>query len=253
MISVEQRIKQITQPKGGYLSSQQFHMIALENRHALHACENISKKLIGLAVDYLTQVQTGVPVEEAFKVSMIGAHLVGEDDFAQQYAEQIRGIDADSIFYACKLVGYDVCFRTGVLSYKPVHLICADRYTIENIYHMVNRSLAFIQTYGPVTKRRVTFDGGYTDFISAGYGDFLTQETLWDFKVSIKSPTNSHALQLLIYYLMGLRSIYHVSFETIQNLGIFNPRLNCVYLMKIEDIPKNVINEVSEKVIGYFE
>ena len=49
MISVEQRIKQITQPKGGYLSSQQFHMIALENRHALHACENISKKLIGLA------------------------------------------------------------------------------------------------------------------------------------------------------------------------------------------------------------
>ena len=118
---------------------------------------------------------------------------------------------------------------------------------------MVNRSLAFIQTYGPVTKRRITFDGGYTDFISAGYGDFLTKETLWDFKVSTKSPTNSHALQLLIYYLMGLRSIYHVSFKTIQNLGIFNPRLNCVYLMKIEDIPKNVINEVSEKVIGYFE
>ena len=253
MISVEQRIKQITQPKGGYLSSQQFDIITLENHHALHACENISKKLIGLAVDYLTQVQTGVPVEEAFKVSLIGAHLVGEDAFAQQYAEQIRGLDTDSIFYACKLVGYDVCFRTSVLSYKPVHLICADQYTIENIYHMVNRSLAFIQTYGSVTKRRITFDGGYTDFISAGYGDFLTKETLWDFKVSTKSPTNSHALQLLIYYLMGLRSIYHVNFETIQNLGIFNPRLNCVYLMKIEDIPKNVINEVSEKVIGYFE
>ena len=96
----------------------------------------------------------------------------GEDAFAQQYAEQIRGLDTDSIFYACKLVGYDVCFRTSVLSYKPVHLICADQYTIENIYHMVNRSLAFIQTYGPVTKRRITFDGGYTDFISAGYGDF---------------------------------------------------------------------------------
>ena len=249
MISVAQRIKQITQPKGGYLSPQQFNIIALQEHHTLHACENISKSLIGLAVDYLTQVQTGVPVEEAFKVSMIGAHLVGEDDFARQYAEQIRGLDADSIFYACKLVGYDVCFRTGVLSYKPVHLICADQYTIENIYHMVNRSLAFIQTYGPITKRRFTFDGGYTELISAGYGDFL----LWDFKVSIKSPTNSHTLQLLIYYLMGLRSIYHVSFETIQNLGIFNPRLNCVYLMKIEDIPKNIINEVSEKVIGYFE
>ena len=118
MISVAQRIKQITQPKGGYLSPQQFNIIALQEHHTLHACENISKSLIGLAVDYLTQVQTGVPVEEAFKVSMIGAHLVGEDDFARQYVEQIRGLDADSIFYACKLVGYDVCFRTGVLSYK---------------------------------------------------------------------------------------------------------------------------------------
>ncbi len=249
MISVEQRIKQITQPKGGYLSSQQFDIITLENHHALHACENISKKLIGLAVDYLTQVQTGVPVEEAFKVSMIGAHLVGEDAFAQQYAEQIRGLDTDSIFYACKLVGYDVCFRTSVLSYKPVHLICADQYTIENIYHMVNRSLAFIQTYGPVTKRRITFDGGYTDFISAGYWRFLTKETLWDSidKVAYKQSRFSF---LVLSYGVG-----HLSceFETIQNLGIFNPRLNCVYLMKIEDIPKNVINEVSEKVIGYFE
>ena len=41
MISVEQRIKQITQPKGGYLSSQQFDIITLENDYPLHDCEKI--------------------------------------------------------------------------------------------------------------------------------------------------------------------------------------------------------------------
>lgn len=44
MISVEQRIKQITQPKGGYLSSQQFDIITLENHHALHGVPRIYQK-----------------------------------------------------------------------------------------------------------------------------------------------------------------------------------------------------------------
>lgn len=66
---------------------------------------------------------------------------------------------------------------------------------------MVNRSLAFIQTYGPITKRRFTFDGGYTELIFAGYGDFLTKETLWDFKVSkvIYKQSRFAAADLLSY------------------------------------------------------
>ena len=80
MISVEQRNQtDYTAERRVSFFPNQFDIITLENHHALHACEKYIKKLIGLAVDYLTQVQTGVPVEEAFKVSMIGAHLVGED------------------------------------------------------------------------------------------------------------------------------------------------------------------------------
>ena len=53
----------------------------------------------------------------------------------------------------CKLVGYDVCFRAGVIGYKPVEEIKPDSDTIENIVIMVKRSLAFWKEYGPYYKR----------------------------------------------------------------------------------------------------
>ena len=48
---------------------------------------------------------------------------------------------------------------------------------------MVLRSLAFIENYGPIIKDGFTFEGGYTDIVSSGDGDYLTENTLWDFKV----------------------------------------------------------------------
>lgn len=116
---------------------------------------------------------------------------------------------------------------------------------------MVQRSKKFIEQYGPITKNGFTFEGGYTDLVSTGDGDFLTETTLWEFKVSVKPPTSTHTLQLLMYYLMGMNSLHIEYFETIQELGIFNPRLNCVYLLEIDKISPDVIKEVSEKVIGY--
>ncbi|PFD55467.1 hypothetical protein CN271_31405, partial [Bacillus cereus] len=56
--------------------------------------------------------------------------------------------------------------------------------------------------------------------------------------------------QLLIYYLMGVHSI-HSEFKQIENLGIFNPRLNKVYLLPISTISNEIINEVNTTVIGY--
>ena len=39
---------------------------------------------------------------------------------------------------------------------------------------MVKRSLAFWKEYGPITKDGFTFEGGYTDIVSSGDGDYLT-------------------------------------------------------------------------------
>lgn len=80
-----------------------------------------------------------------------------------------------------------------------------------------------------------TFEGGYTDIITTGDGDFLTENTLWDFKVTKTNPTNKHTLQLLVYYLMGKQS-KHDYFDNIDSIGIFNPRLNNAYTLDIDTL-----------------
>ncbi|KRK10190.1 hypothetical protein FD11_GL002144 [Ligilactobacillus pobuzihii E100301 = KCTC 13174] len=49
---------------------------------------------------------------------------------------------------------------------------------------MVQLSLNFFEQYGPKKVDGFTFEGGYTDLITSGDGDFITEDTLWDFKVS---------------------------------------------------------------------
>lgn len=250
MASVTQRIKQIKQPRGGYIKPREFAEVKFDDGIELYSDENIHSSLIGLVVDYMTRYSNGERLENAFHISLLGASLIKESDFAQELLNGITGLDDKSISNACKLVGYDVCFRAGKMGYKPVQYIEPDIKTISNIRNMINRSLKFIEEYGPIIKDGFNFEGGYTNIITAGDGDFLTQDTLFDFKVSKNKPTNAHTLQLLIYYIMGLHSI-HEEFQTIQKLGIFNPRLNVTYLLDINDISQGVIDEVSSEVIGY--
>lgn len=49
---------------------------------------------------------------------------------------------------------------------------------------------------------------------------------------------------------MGLHSI-HDEFQEVDKIGIFNPKLNKVYVREIKDIPSEIITEVSKDVIGY--
>lgn len=247
MASVTQRIKQITQPYGGYLKISEFEKKEFIDNKILKE-ENIYSSLIGLTIDYLTRLMLNTPVAEAFKISLLGAKKIGEEKKAYILLKSIKGIDNSSIYYACKLVGYDICYRTG--KYNNVDEIEADTNTINNIKVMVKRSLLFFNEYGPILKNGFTFEGGYTRVVDTGDGDFLTSDTLWDFKVSKNAPTSAHTLQLLIYYLMGTHSI-HNEFNSIQKLGIFNPRTNCVYLKNISDIPQETIDAVSMEVIGY--
>ncbi|MCU5712630.1 hypothetical protein P9W89_04950 [Bacillus cereus] len=250
MVSVTGRIAKTKQPRGGYIKPKDFNIIELNDGIDLHEEENIHSTLIGLAVDYLTRFTTGTSLEQAFKISLRGASKVNEGDYAEELLNGIIGLDDNSIENACKLVGFDTAFRAGIAHYKPVHTIQPDFSTISNIRTMVERSRTFNDNYGPIVKDGFTFEGGYTQLISSGDGDFLTETTLWDFKVSKSAPTNKHTLQLLIYYLMGIHSI-HSEFEQIENLGIFNPRLNKVYLLPISTISNEIINEVNTTVIGY--
>lgn len=255
MVSVTQRIKAIKQPRGGYISVKHFNHIQLPIKKELNPDENIYPGLVGITVDYLTRFMTGELLEESFKISLIGAKLlsINEEKRARNLLNKISGLDENSIVCACQLAGYDTVYRAGPQTYKPVELIVPDKSTIENIHTMVNRSLSFIEIHGPITLSG--FSVGFesrTKFISSGDGDFLTQDTLWDFKVTKNIPKKEHTLQLLIYYLMGKRSSHLKNyFETLKYLGIYNPRLQLVYKIAISDIPPEVIEMVEKEVIGY--
>lgn len=208
MVSVTQLIKQIKQPRGGYLPVKTFTVTTLDDGQVLNPEESIAASLVGTAVDYLSRFMDGTSVEEAFEIS------------------------------------------SGPLAYRPVERIVPDQATIANIRIMVERSLSFFKAFGSVTTDGFTMEGAYTATITTGDGDFLTKDTLWDFKVTTSKPNKDHTLQLLIYYLMGRRSI-HLEFQTIENLGIFNPRQNTIYQLPISKISDEVIKEVETDVIGY--
>lgn len=86
--------------------------------------------------------------------------------------------------------------------------------------------------------------------ITSGDGDFLSNNSLWDLKTTKNEITSKHTLQILIYYIMGIRSI-HDCFEDIQSIGIFNPRLNKIYKINISNISADIIKDIEKKVIGY--
>ena len=250
MVSVTQRIKQIKQPRGGYLPVKTFTVTTLDDGQGLNPEESIAASLVGTAVDYLSRYMDGTSVEEAFEISLLGARVMRMEAKAFGLLDDVKGLDDLSITKACQLAGFDSAFRAGPLAYRPVEKIVPDQATIANIRTMVERSLSFFKTFGPVIADGFTMEGAYTATITTGDGDFLTKDTLWDFKVTTSKPNKDHTLQLLIYYLMGRRSI-HPEFQTIEKLGIFNPRQNTIYQLPISEISDEVIKEVETNVIGY--
>lgn len=139
----------------------------------------------------------------------------------------------------------------GAMMAKDAEQTTPDDATIENIRVLVNRSVTFWNGYGPVIVDGFTFEtNGYTKTVDSGDGDYLTADTLWDFKVSKSKPTNKHILQLLMYWIIGQHSGKE-EYKLITKLGIFNPRLNTVYLLNVSEISAEIIKDVEENVICY--
>lgn len=258
MSTVTARINEIKQPKGGYIKLSQFSVEEIADGNILNISENIHPTVIGMAVDYLTCYMMGAKIEKAFEISLRGAtiaNILGRNvEETKQYLKHIKGLDDDSIINACKMVTFDVWYRNSpsiATTSKPASETNPDCDTIQNIRIMVERSMSFFKKYGPITKDGFTFEtAGYTKTVNAGDGDFLTNDTLWDFKVSKSNPKSTNTLQVLMYWIMGQHSGKE-EFKGIKKLGIFNPRLNKIYTLNIEDIPKEIIKTVESDVICY--
>ncbi len=280
MSSVTNRIKEIKQPYGGYIKLKSFEKIEFNDGELVFENENIHGSIVGMAVDYLTRFLRGDKVEDAFSISLLGAYIAeelgkkGSLKAAMKLLKQIKGLDEKSIISACKLVTFDVWKRNcmAAMLAKTYKEIKPDTNTINNIKIFVKRGLKFFEKIGPIVKDGFTFEpidsskekytqwlstrsgsyGGYTHIVESGDGDFLTADTLWDFKVSNAPPKTRHTLQILMYWIMGKHSGQEV-FTGINKIGIFNPRLNAIYLLDVNKIPEDVIKAVEKDVIGYIE
>ena len=258
MFSVTTVANNVKQPYGGYVPAALFNKIQLNDGKQLEEHENLHATIIGLAVDYLTRFLSSKD-PKVFSISMLGAmakqDMLNDDSVktAINFAQSIHGLDDQSIISVCKLATFDVWYRNPMFagSSKQHYDTMPDAHTISNIRIMVSRSLDFFAKYDPVTKYGFSFNKkAFTPIISSGDGDFLTKDTLWDFKVTKRRIDKSHTLQLAIYYLMGKHSKAK-EFRHIRNIGIFNPRLNQIHIKPIADIPTDTLRTIETDIIGY--
>lgn len=250
-VSVTRRIMEIIQPPGGYINPRLLTETVLDDGKALGP-ENIDPSIVGLAVDYLTRyIMTG-DLSGAFLVSIFGGMYAGKSMKVAEYMCQITGLDDRSIENACRTCMFDTYYRVGRPPRQDPEFLKVDHQTCENIRIMIDRARSFFEEYGPVTASGPRFPGGYTETVGNSDGDYLTEDTLWDFKVSKNVPTKEITLQLAMYYIMGKHST-DSRFETIRNIGIFNPRKNVVYMLDMSRVSKDLLRRIETEVIGYRE
>ena len=139
MATVTQRIKQVKQPRGGYLNRKSFEVEQLEPDELIDTKnESVAPQTIGLVVDYLTRMILNKDARKAFSISLTGAEIAEELKEAESLLSNIKDNDDQSIINACELVKYDTVYRAGLM---PPETKIPDHKTINNIKSLVDRSL----------------------------------------------------------------------------------------------------------------
>lgn len=267
MSSVTKFCETVGQPRGGYVPQGWFEKTVYEDGSVIGKL-NIPPSVRGMAVDGLTRVMLGTPVEEAFAASVKGYHnrvalraLQGNDCAERDrrrrvdidtLLSRIGGLDHASIRAACRACAYDVWYRNpaAALNARGARDIRPDDITIGGMRTMVQRCVDFFTANGPVVATGFTFDGAYTEQIAAGEGDYLTADTLWDMKLISGKPTKNHALQPLLYWMMGQRT-GRPEFRTVTHIGLYNPLQNESRRLALRDIPDDVMETVWHGILGY--
>lgn len=255
--SVTGILANIKQPRGGYLPLSNFDIESHCDDLCVVGDYNIAPSLVGLAVDYGARIALGNDPEETFEVATVGAGMVGASDVAESLIADIDAaalksgeIDEKSVVSLCKLSGFDSAFRAGASAYRPVSEINPDRQTIADIGNLILRTKAFFDASTEAVIAGFTFEGAYTDDAGASDGDYICGDTLWDLKVSKNEPTIKNTMQVLLYYLMGLRSSKE-EFKAVTRIGLFNPWLQKSWSISVLDLDESFLSMVENDILGY--
>lgn len=256
MSSVSQIVGTAHQPRNGYVPLSLFDGIEVIDNKAVVGEYNISPAIVGMAVDYGVRLLQGNSPREVFNVALRGAALVDAAAEAEELMLALDGeyepfgeITPDGITSICKLSGFDSAFRASPHAYKPITDINPNEQTITDIAVLIARTMDFFSEVGPVIDSGFTFGGGLTDQVDAADADYLTDDTIWDLKVRKAAPNKNSTLQVILYYLLALRS-NNPLFDNVTKVGIYNPYLQQAWLLSVVDMEERILIDVEEHVLG---
>ena len=241
------------QDDGGILSPSVFDSVSLgDGADALDPMEDADlSHTTALVVSRLTRVMTGFNPCRAFETSWFGAENVDDVDRLRSLCTGIDGLTDESIRNAYALCAYDVAYYVDPSEYRELDPGDVDAHTVSNARMMVERTVAFLDRYGPRTlcgfPLRHACHG--TNIVNAE-GDIATADGLWGIRTSTEPLTPVDTLQMMIYWRLGLRSILD-ELHGIRALGFFNARTNTAYILPVQRIPADVVRRVDEEVIGF--
>lgn len=296
--SVTQRIDEIKQPKGNYLPIKSFTEqklindgIVLEYKSSEDARKFASS--LGLVVDYISRYLYSKDIIESFFISFLSiykylsssqytTHSFSDDECLSLYQDfkqklysieklDVSNINQESIDIIKNIfviVQLDGIYRAG---YEPeklwekttsgIKLIFNNNqeipnYICTNALICIRRTLAFFNSQQEIIFGECFGNG---KLISTGDCDFISQDTIWDMKVSSvniykNSKANKWTLQILIYYLMLKHHTHHnfSKYTNVKNVGIFNPYLNVCYTLQVDKFVNNdYIKEIENEIIGF--
>lgn len=82
------------------------------------------------------------------------------------------------------------------------------------------------------------------------YGDYdyLTEDSIIDMKILSKKITNKHTLQIILYWIIGMKSDKK-HFSNVKHLQFYDPRLNVEYQFDLDDLTPQLLKPILEEVL----
>ncbi|MFQ6974927.1 MAG: hypothetical protein ACLRSA_04465 [Streptococcus salivarius] len=143
-------------------------MTTLDDGQVLNPEKSIAASLVGTAVDYLSRFMDGTSGRgRLLRFPCLGLRAMRMEAKALVFWMMSRGYDDVSITEPCRLAGFDSAqFVRGPVLSPSARGYCSRSGYCANIRIMVERSLSFSRSFGPVTADGRTMEGAHAATIT---------------------------------------------------------------------------------------
>ena len=247
----------VKQPKGGYLKEDIIFATHYDDGISLDYKDDIDQETINIAVSSLSKyILSNSPIS-SFKLSLLGAKAYAFARYRNYHEKYqsilnglslLNGLTKQSIYVAINLAQFarliDKTNRPSTIKDLRPSNALFDAITV-----MVNRTVRYLRTVGPVGKINFDYIDSKPLIIDTAYLDFLTRTSLWDLSFSSSTPTEGERMRLLLHYIM-FKHVNESNYFSFNKIGLFNPITNSSYEISLSDIKSDTLLEV-EKLLGY--